>query len=115
MVNDIINCTEMMHSFQNIINRNAVSGVNRIGFKDHESRGPENRLRLETVCALYRLCDDVFFPVRNGCEPGCVIFNLFQEAFYDMIISESLFFDMRESLNRTGIKRNGRKGKNYAI
>lgn len=34
MVNDIVNRTEMMHCFQNIINRDAVSGFNRIGFKD---------------------------------------------------------------------------------
>ena len=42
-------------------------------YQDYEPGSFKNRYRLEKVRFVYPFRDDVFFPVRDGCESGCVI------------------------------------------
>ena len=41
----------------------------RTGHKDHEPWSSENSFGLETIRFVYSLRYDVFFSVRDGCEP----------------------------------------------
>ena len=55
----------------------------RTGHEDHESRGPENRHGVETVCTVYSVCDAVFLPVRDGCELTCIILKLIWKMIWE--------------------------------